>query len=286
MRKVYCLLLSVVLVVILASVSFAGQLERATEKVNVTQAKSIEIEGELGCGEFRITVDSITEAALFEIRYDERAVRYDVDYHEKGDRGFLTFESDRRSNVKFDGDDNRWDIVLSNKYESSLNLDIGACEAKIDLGGIPLKELSINLGAASGQIDFGKPNPIRLEEFKMDAGVSSLTMASIGNANFSRFIFNGGLGSYELDFRGKYKGESEIFIEIGLGSAEIFLPADIPIRVETDSDNFLSSVDFHGDNPLKIDDDTFESGDFEGAKTRIILHLLVGLGSVDIYFKN
>ena len=283
MRKVYCSFLSVLF---FCSLSFAGQLERATEKVNVTQAKSIEIDGELGCGKFRITVDSITEAALFDIKYDERSVRYDVDYYEKGNKGFLTFESDQRNYINMDSDENRWDIVLSNKYESSLNLDIGACEAKIDLGGIPLKKLSINLGAASGQFDFSKPNSIRLEEFKMDAGVSSLNMVSIGNANFSRFIFNGGLGSYELDFRGKYKGESEIFIEIGLGSAEIILPADVPVRIESDGDNFLSSVDFHGDIPLSIDDDTCESGDFEGAKTRIILHLLVGLGSVDLYFKN
>jgi len=265
MRKIYWSFLSVLF---FCSLSFAGQLERATEKVNVTQAKSIEIDGELGCGKFRITVDSITEAALFDIKYDERSVRYDVDYYEKGNKGFLTFESDQRNYINMDSDENRWDIVLSNKYESSLNLDIGACEAKIDLGGIPLKKLSINLGAASGQFDFSKPNPIRLEEFKMDAGVSSLNMVSIGNANFSRFIFNGGLGSYELDFRGKYKGESEIFIEIGLGSAEIILPADVPVRIESDGDNFLSSVDFHGDIPLSIDDDTCESGDFEGAKTR------------------
>src|SRR3970040_2201669 len=123
MRKVYCSFLSVLF---FCSLSFAGQLERATEKVNVTQAKSIEIDGELGCGKFRITVDSITEAALFDIKYDERSVRYDVDYYEKGNKGFLTFESDQRNYINMDSDENRWDIVLSNKYESSLNLDIGA----------------------------------------------------------------------------------------------------------------------------------------------------------------
>jgi len=282
MRKVYCSFLSVLF---LASVSFAGRLERATEKVSATEAKVIEIDGELGAGKFRITGDAIKEVALFDIKYDERVVRYDVDYNEKGDKGFLTFESHRRNNIDFDSDENRWDIVLSNKYESSLKLDIGACEAKIDLGGIPLRELSIEIGAASGNIDFSKPNPIRLEEFKMNAGASSLNMASIGNANFSRFNFSGGVGSFDLDFRGEYNGESEIFIEIGLGSAEIILPADVPVRVETDGGNWLSSVDFHGDIPLKIDDNEFESEGFEDAKTRIILHLEVGLGSVDLYFK-
>ncbi len=283
MKKIYWLIAAFLLA---ATTSFAGKIERDSEAVTPIEAKVMEIDGKLAAGEFKITTDSIGELALFDIEYDTRAVRYDVDYYEKGDKGFLTFESDRRSNIKYDGDDNRWEIVLSKKYESSLNLDIGACDAKIDFGGLPLKKLTINMGAASGLIEFSKPNPIRLEEFKMDAGVSSLNMASIGNANFSRFDFNGGLGSFELDFRGEYKGESEIFIEIGLGSAEIILPADVPVRVESDGDNWLSSVDFHGDIPLNIDDDVFESEGFEDAKTRIVLHLQVGLGSADLYFKN
>ncbi len=283
MRRVYWSLLSVP---IFGSLVFAGQLERATEKVTAKEARMIEIDGELGAGEFTITPDTISEVALFDIKYDERVVRYDVDYYEKGDRGFLTFESDRRNNIDFDGNENRWDIVLSSKYESSLNLDIGACDAKMDFGGLSLRSVIMDIGAASGNINFSKPNPIRLEEFKMNAGASSLNMTSIGNANFSRFDFSGGVGSFELDFRGEYNGESEIFIEIGLGSTEIILPANVPVRVETDGGNWLSSVDFHGDIPLKINDDEFESGDFEGAKTRIILHLEVGLGSADIYFKN
>ncbi len=283
MRILYCSFLSFLLFV---SLTFAGRLERATEKVIVKEAKSIEIDGELGAGEFRITVDSITAAALFEIKYDDRTVKYNVDYYEKGERGFLTFESNRRHNINFDGNDNRWDVVLSTKYEASLNLDFGACETKLDLGGIPLKELSIDIGAASGKIDFSKPNPIRLNEFKIDAGASSLDMVSIGNANFSRFDFSGGVGSFNLDFRGKYAGESEIFIEIGLGSAEIILPMEVPVRVETDGDNFLSSVTYHSDFPLNIDDDKSETEGFDAAKTRIILHLEVGLGSVDLYWKD
>jgi len=265
----------------------AGKIEKVSETVSPKVAKTMDIEGDLGAGKFNITTDSDQkELAIFDIQYDEKAVKYDVDYNEKGNKGYLTFESSRRHNINFDGAENKWDIVFSTKYESSLNLDIGACDAKIDLGGLPLKELCVNLGAASGVIEFSKPNPSRLEEFKMDAGASSLDMEMIGNANFSRFDFSGGVGSFDLDFRGEYKGESEINIEVGLGSADITLPANMPIRVETEGANWLSSVDFHHENLAKIDDGEYESKDFKDAKNRIILKLEVGLGSVDLYWKE
>ncbi|MGH8015831.1 MAG: toast rack family protein, partial [Candidatus Zixiibacteriota bacterium] len=197
MRKIYWSFLTVLA---FAATTLAGKVERATEKVTLEEAKSIEIEGELGAGKFTISVAEMPEAATFDIEYDKRTVKYHVDYYEKGEKGFLTFESDRRKNIGFDTGENRWDIVLSNKYESTLDLNIGACDANFDLGGLPLKELSIDIGAAAGVIDFSKPNPVRLEEFRMDAGATSLEMHMLGNANFSRFKFAGGVGSFNFDF--------------------------------------------------------------------------------------
>lgn len=283
MRK---LIITALILVFAVSTSLAGKVERATEAVSPKEAKTMEIDGDLGAGTFKIATDNISELAMFDIEYDDRVVRYNVDYYEKGERGILTFESDRRGDMSSHGEENNWNIVLSNKYESIINLHIGACDAKFDFGGLPLRELNIDMGAASGVIEFSKPNPIRMDEFKMDAGASSLNMGMIGNANFTRFEFNGGVGSFDLDFRGKYEGESEISIEIGLGSAEIILPAGVPIRIESGESIWLSSVDIHGETPLNIEDDEYESEDFEESKTRIILHLIIGLGSADVYFKN
>jgi hypothetical protein len=283
MKRLY---ISTLFILIFAVTSFAGKVERASEKVSTTEAKIIEIDGELGAGKFTISTEDIPELALFDIAYDKKAVKYYVDYYERGETGFLTFESDRRKSISFDTEENRWDIVLSNKYESKLDLSIGACDAKIDLGGLPLRELSINFGAASGIIEFSKPNSIRLEEFRLDAGASSLDLQSIGNANFSRFEFSGGVGSFKLDFRGEYKGESEIYIEIGLGSADITLPIGVPVRVISADANWLSSVDFHNDDLDEVDDGEYESAGFAKAKDRIVLKLEVGLGSVDLFWKN
>jgi hypothetical protein len=168
----------------------------------------------------------------------------------------------------------------------TLEIEVGACDAEFDLGGIPLTELTIEIGAASGEIDFSRPNPERLEEIDIEAGAASVAVLNIGNANFEQFNFEGGAGSFELDFCGKYKDEAEISIEIGLGSAEVILPRDIPVRIETGDPGWFSTIDFHNDDLDEVEDGVYESEGFDDASVRIYLELEVGLGSIDVYFKR
>ena len=137
-----------------------------------------------------------------------------------------------------------------------------------------------------GTFEFSEPNPIRLSEINIDAGASSIEMKSMGNANFDELNFSGGVGSFEIDLRGEYHGESRVEIEIGLGSAEIVVPKGLPIRIETEGGNWLSSIEFHNDDLDEIDDDLFESSDFDDAEDRLIISVEVGLGSIEIYWKK
>ncbi len=282
------LILTVIAVLAVSSV-FAGRLEKVKEFVIAEHAKIIEIECDLAAGEFTIKSGAIEEIAAIEIEYDKRIIEYKIDYSERGEKGYLFIDIDHRKNRSFSDFhdlENNWDIVLSDKFETSINLDIGACEADFDFGGIRLTNLDIDVGAASGVIDFSEPNKSRLREINIEAGASSLEMHNLGNANFEYFEFSGGIGSYDFDFRGKYSGESIINIEIGLGTSEIILPRNVPVRVETEGNNWLSSIEFHNDDLVEIDDDIYETEDFENAKTRIVLRLEVGLGSIDIYWKR
>ena len=262
-----------------------ARVENVTETVDMQGANKLVLDCELGAGEFSIKPDNIIEGAIIDIEYNSRNISYLIDPVIKGDRCFLNLESENRRKSNIDTEDNIWDITLSTRYETSLEMDIGACDAEFDLGGIPLKEMILDIGAASGEIRFSKPNPIRMETIDIDAGATSLEMTSVGNANFDNFIFSGGAGSFELDFRGEYKGHSEIEIEVGLGSVQIILPRGVACRVESEGDGWLSSVDLHNHDLEEIDDDIYESEDFDRAKDKITLNIEVGLGSIDIYWK-
>ncbi len=279
------IILAIALVLFLGCASATARTEQITEKIELKDADEVVIQCDLGAGEFTITPRDMSEAAIIDITYNPRRVDYRVDSEEKRGKCYINLESDHHSSTNIDTEDNLWDIVLSKKYPTSIEMDIGACDAEVELGGIPLKELTIDVGAASGVFEFSEPNPIRLREIDIDAGASSLEFLQFGNANFDYFNFDGGAGSFELDLRGKYEGESEVSIDIGLGSAEITLPRGVPVRVETDGGNWLSSIDFHNDDVGEVDEDVYESDDFDGASTRIIIDISVGLGSIDIYWK-
>ena len=166
-----------------------------------------------------------------------------------------------------------------------MKLDIGACEAHMDFGGVPLTDLTLDIGAASGKIDFSAPNPQSLDEINIDAGASSVSLRSIGNSNFKYLSFSGGAGSFDLDFRGDLKGEAKADIDIGLGSAEIILPEGTAVRIESEGSSWLSSIDFDKHGLDEVEDGVYESPDFDKADIKITLNVEVGMGSVDIVWK-
>jgi len=266
--------------------SAAADLEHISKKIDADGARKIEASVEVGAGDITISSADISEVASVDVDYDPRRIDCTVDYDVRGGTGRLRLESELLRKHNVDTDNNVWDVVLSRRYPMMLEIEAGACDAQIDLGGLSLSELTLEIGAASGEIDFSTPNPVRMEKLSIDAGAASLEFTNLGNANFERCNFDGGAGSFELDFRGKYTDESEISIDIGLGSGEITLPRDVPVRIETGDPGWFSSVEFHNDDLEEVDDGVYESDDYEDADIRILIELDVGLGSVDIYFRD
>jgi len=273
------------LLLICCSPIAAGEVETVTENVDAEGAKVLDIRCEFGAGEFVIQPEDIEDAAVLDVTYTPRWVTYDIDYSKRGGTGYLFLESNLRRNRMHDESENEWELTLSTRYPMLLDLEVGACEAEFDLGGLPIKELSLEIGAASGRIDFSEPNPERLTELNIEVGASSLEIHNLGNANFEEMHFEGGAASCELDFQGDFDGEAEVELEIGLGSLDIFIPRDLAIRVEAD-ESWFSSVDFHRLKLEEIDDGVYESRDFDDADKRIVFEVSVGMGSVDFRGKK
>jgi len=263
----------------------AGRMEKDTKRIEAHGVETVEVNIDFAIGEITLLPKDQSDVAVIELDYDPRQFDYDIEYVARNDRGFLDIESMQRRKRDLDSEDNLLEVTLSTRYPMELVLDVGACDAEFDFTGIPLTDISMDIGAASGTIEFAEPNPVRLERFDVDAGASSVEFESLGNANFEVFNFSGGAGSFDLDLRGKYEGESRVMIDVGVGSADIIVPEGIPVRVEADRDGWLSSVDFHGDDMEEVDDDVYETDDFEDAETRLIIEIDVGLGSVDLYWR-
>jgi len=142
-------------------------------------------------------------------------------------------------NLRGDEVINRWDLELGGQ-PIDLQVNAGAYQADLDLGGISLTGLQISDGAASVRLAFSNPNPVSMDTFRYVTGASDVRMQGLANANFSQMRFEGGAGSFDLEFGGDLRQDAEIRIEAGLSSVRIVVPAGVPARAEVQGE--LSEV--------------------------------------------
>jgi len=141
----------------------------------------------------------------------------------------------------FDDIKNKWDLKLG-KMPMDLTISAGAYKGKFELGGLALKNLTINDGAAEVDLSFSEPNKVEMSQFNYTTGASNVTMEGLANANFKTFIFNSGAGNYTLDFSGDLQQAATVSIDSGFSDLTIVIPEGVSASVTVDST--LADVSF------------------------------------------
>jgi len=134
----------------------------------------------------------------------------------------------------FDGMKNEWDLQLGSS-PMELEISAGAYEGDFELGGLALTNLSINDGAADVSLSFSELNLAEMSEFNYSTGASDVRMDGLANANFERFIFNGGAGEYTLDFSGDLQRDATVSIDCGLSDLTLIIPQGVNVVITIDS---------------------------------------------------
>ncbi len=175
------------------------------------------------------------------------------------------------------------DIKLNPNIPISFDVEFGAGKGDIDLTELRVKEMRISTGASDVTIKCNSPNPILAEEVTIESGVSKFHAVNLGNLNFKKMRFSGGVGAYKLDFGGKYHQSSNVEVEVGLGAISIYIPKSVPTKLTYD-DNWLSSFNVD-DDFTKIRKGIYETEDFREAFKRLTIKISSGLGSVKVIRK-
>ncbi|MBN1321115.1 MAG: hypothetical protein JXA87_09775 [Thermoleophilia bacterium] len=138
---------------------------------------------------------------------------------------------------------NKWDLELG-RPPIRLKISAGAYEGSFDLSGLTLQDLSIKDGASRTQVRFSSPNPGQMTDFAYKTGASTVTLIGLANANFRSMIFDGGAGTYSLDFSGQLRTDASVRIEAAAGSVRIAVPKETAAQVTIDGT--LNDVDAEG----------------------------------------
>jgi hypothetical protein len=218
----------------------------------------------------------------------KRDISESFDYVKRDDLGYLSInttegvkkERHKRNISIGEFEKNDWLMQFTDKLPISFDIELGAGKGELDLTGLHVKDLDLSTGASSVLLRFDDPNKETIENMTIETGLSKFKGYGLCNANFEHMSFEGGLGSYVLDFSGKLNKEVDVDIKVGFGTVTIWIPEEIGAKI-THEKSFLSSIDVPKD--FKEDEDNvYFSDNYESARGKINLYVEAGLGSVKI----
>ncbi len=139
--------------------------------------------------------------------------------------------------------ENSWELYFSNN-PVDLEVRAGAFDGQFEFGAMAIQELDITSGASKTALSFAAPNLTNMGQFRFRTGASSADLTGLSNANFSLMKFEGGVGSYTLDFSGALSRDATVEIDAALSSVTLIVPENIPTTLNLESN--LTNVSTKG----------------------------------------
>jgi hypothetical protein len=262
---------------VLAGAADAQTWRTVTSARQVWGTEPLDVHIRYGAGELNLKPADEPMLYQMEMRFDEENYAPLTEYDSEKRRLRLGVEGKegRRSMRLREG--SHATIALTRKVPLDLDLEFGAGEADIDLGGIALRRLDLSTGASETRIRFGERNPVRAEQIRIQAGAAELEVIGLGNTRAERFSFEGGVGSTLLDFSGEWDRSATASVEMGIGSVTLRLPRGLGVRVNKDS--FLTSFDSQG---LVKRGSSYFSTDWNTAAHRLTIDVDAAFGSIEV----
>jgi len=165
---------------------------------------------------------------------------------------------------------NMWTIQLGS-IPMDLSLSTGAYEGTLDLSGLSITSLSIRDGASKSMVWFDTPNPVDMSILSYKTGASQVSLKGLGNANVDQISFDGGVGSYELDFTGDLSKDVNVTIKSGMSDIKLVFPTDC--RANVIINGGLSNVDING--TWSVTNNSYSFGT-TGPVVNVIIEMAVG----------
>lgn len=245
-RLAFLCLLGLVALPVLAAMT-----ERYYFEIPHERETSLRADMELALG--YVTIGKAEPGYLFqaEVALEDENMVPEMSYERDGRTGELTlgFDSGGKSD---DGltvrgfnipEDNEWLLFFSDRVALDLSLELGMTEAELDLTGLKVERLRVESGMAKTVLAFDERNPVAMEHLEVEAGMSKFVGRKLGNARFEHFSFEGGAGSFDLDFTGGPLPPGAVAeIEVGVSSLIVQLPDNTPVILQA-PDSWLARVE-------------------------------------------
>jgi hypothetical protein len=235
---------------------------------------------EYGAGNLQISPGQAAELYRMDLVYDEDRFVPVSDFEAASGTVVLGLRSSGQGGVRVVSRNQLRQVArvaLSPRVDLALDLNLGAADAEIELGGLRVSTLDLKTGASRTVVSFSKPNATRCRRASFAAGAAEISVAGLGNSRCDEIEFEGGMGSVTLDFGGTWSSSSQVHVTMAVGGLTLRLPRQVGVRIAMDK--FLSSFEPVG---LERRGDAFISENYERAERRLDLDITTAVGGVDV----
>jgi hypothetical protein len=168
-------------------------------------------------------------------------------------------------------------IAFSPRADLALDVELGAVDGDLDLGGLRVGSLRLSTGASRASVRFSKPNGIRCRVAELQAGAAELSVVGLGNSRCDRIGFEGGMGKVTLDFGGTWTTSSKVSVNMALGEVTLRLPRHVGVAITLDK--FLTSFEPKG---LERSGTSYRSPGYDQADRHLDIDISTAAGAVKI----
>jgi hypothetical protein len=170
-----------------------------------------------------IRIDADYDAASFVLTEeytasDDGTWTYDVSFGAR--RGFLGMLF--RGGVQ-EGD-NRIELTIPRGYPVDIVGKIGIGESEIDLGGLWIRNVDLELGTGDHFLEFREPLPFPMGDFAVDSSIGEVEVRNLGAASPRSVVVGHGLGELLVDLHGPWRRDAEVDVRCGVGECRLWLP--------------------------------------------------------------
>jgi len=113
------------------------------------------------------------------------------------------------------------ELTISTRRPFELSMDLGASDqTQIELGGLPVTNLDVKLGAGQATFGWSRPNPQEMQSFTLKTGAADILLSGLGNSNARKVDIDGGAATVKVDFGGALRRDMDASIRTGMATTE------------------------------------------------------------------
>lgn len=135
-----------------------------------------------------------------------------------------------------DGDRNRPRLTVTIPRGLLLDLDLTTSmgRSEVDLGGLTLREVSVNAAMGEHRLNFQEPVVEGVRELRLSNSMGNLNLENLGNARANTVTASGNMGNFVANLGGAWTPGSEVNLSFEQSMGELTLRVPSDVRLEAD----------------------------------------------------